>query len=148
MLVISIKLFLVKGKYYMSDSYSIWLARASNNLTLAKIKLPKGACYEDLCFNAQQAAEKALKSLLVFYDVEPPRTHDLAELVNKASKYTDLPKNIRNLVKLNEYAVQIRYPGDYIPLTKKDHTQAVRIAENCLDWVKTTIKTNSKQLRL
>ena len=40
-----------------------WLARAKGDLALAEIPLPKGAFYEDLCFHAQQAAEKALKAV-------------------------------------------------------------------------------------
>ena len=39
-----------------------WLARARSDLALAKVPLPEGAMYEDLCFHAQQAAEKAVKA--------------------------------------------------------------------------------------
>ena len=39
-----------------------WLARAEGNLAIASAPLPEGAFYEDLCFHAQQAAEKALKA--------------------------------------------------------------------------------------
>ncbi len=40
-----------------------WLARAEGDLALARVPLPEGAFYEDLCFHAQQAAEKALKAV-------------------------------------------------------------------------------------
>ena len=40
-----------------------WLARAQGDLALAQISLPEGAYYEDLCFHAQQAAEKAIKAV-------------------------------------------------------------------------------------
>jgi len=40
-----------------------WLARAKSDLAIAKAPLPQGAIYEDLCFHAQQAAEKALKAV-------------------------------------------------------------------------------------
>jgi hypothetical protein len=36
---------------------------------------------EDLCFDAQQAAEKALKALLLHRRVNFPRIHDLTELL-------------------------------------------------------------------
>lgn len=36
-----------------------WLARARSNLVRASLKMP-GVYLEDLCFDAQQAAEKAL----------------------------------------------------------------------------------------
>ena len=38
-------------------SASDWLARAKGDLALAKVDLPQGGFYEDLCFHAQQAAE-------------------------------------------------------------------------------------------
>ncbi len=34
-----------------------WLMRAEGDLALARAPLPEGAFYEDLCFDAQQAAE-------------------------------------------------------------------------------------------
>ena len=40
-----------------------WLVRAKGDLALARTPLPEGAFYEDLCFHAQQAAEKALKAV-------------------------------------------------------------------------------------
>lgn len=40
-----------------------WLGRAKSDLVLARLPLPEGAFYEDLCFHAQQAAEKALKAV-------------------------------------------------------------------------------------
>lgn len=37
-----------------------WLNRAHSNLELAKNKYGKEVYFEDLCFNAQQAAEKVI----------------------------------------------------------------------------------------
>jgi HEPN domain-containing protein len=37
----------------------VWLERAKSNLLLAEKGKRKGVMLEDLCFNAQQAAEKA-----------------------------------------------------------------------------------------
>ena len=42
----------------------------------------KDIVFEDLCFQAQQAAEKAIKALYVYYLIEPPRTHNLIILLN------------------------------------------------------------------
>jgi HEPN domain-containing protein len=42
-----------------------WLARAAGDRALAKVSLPAGGYYEDLCFHAQQAAEKAIKAVYV-----------------------------------------------------------------------------------
>jgi HEPN domain-containing protein len=51
-----------------------WLRQARSNLARAKADrgLPE-VLYEDLCFDAQQAAEKAVKALLVQRRVRFPR---------------------------------------------------------------------------
>jgi HEPN domain-containing protein len=38
-----------------------WLKRAKGNLALAKQPKPKEAFWDDLCFDAQQAAEKSIR---------------------------------------------------------------------------------------
>jgi HEPN domain-containing protein len=59
-----------------------WLRRAKGNLARAKQTKPKDAFWEDLCFDAQQAAEKAIKAVLVSRDLEFRKTHDLREPFN------------------------------------------------------------------
>ncbi len=54
-----------------------WLARAEGDLALARTPLPEGAFYEDLCFHAQQAAEKAIKAVYQHYGKRFRYTHDL-----------------------------------------------------------------------
>ena len=41
-----------------------WLKRAKSNLTLASQPKLEQICWEDLCFEAQQAAEKAIRQCL------------------------------------------------------------------------------------
>ena len=41
-----------------------WLLRARGDLALARAPLPEGGFYDDLCFHAQQAAEKALRTVI------------------------------------------------------------------------------------
>jgi len=57
-------------------SPSDWLRRARSDLALAKMPLPDGTLYEDLCFHAQQAAEKAIKSVYRSQGCEFRYTHD------------------------------------------------------------------------
>jgi HEPN domain-containing protein len=40
-----------------------WIERAKGSLEIAQIKIVGHIHYEDLCFQVQQAAEKALKGL-------------------------------------------------------------------------------------
>ena len=57
-----------------------WLARAEGDLALARAPLPEGAFYEDLCFHAQQAAEKSLKAVYQYFGKRFRYTHDLASI--------------------------------------------------------------------
>jgi HEPN domain-containing protein len=56
-----------------------WLRRAKGNLALAKQRKPKEAYWEDLCFETQQAAEKAVKAVLMSSGIDFPKTHDIGE---------------------------------------------------------------------
>ena len=57
-----------------------WLNRARANLTRATTPLP-GGYLEDLCFDAQQSAEKAIKAVFVGRDELFPFIHDLEKLL-------------------------------------------------------------------
>jgi HEPN domain-containing protein len=53
-----------------------WLARARGNQAIAEGAVSiNGVFLEDLCFNAQQATEKALKAVCVQHGLEFPKTH-------------------------------------------------------------------------
>jgi HEPN domain-containing protein len=55
-----------------------WIERAKSNLVLSKPELIAPDIYfEDLCFNAQQCVEKALKAYCIFNEVIFPRTHSI-----------------------------------------------------------------------
>jgi HEPN domain-containing protein len=120
--------------------YEEWIERAKGSLELAQTKIIGHINYEDLCFQAQQAAEKALKGLLIFYDVEPEFTHKIEILLNALKKFTDIPENIIEAALLTDYAVQTRYPGEYDEITKEEYEESIKIAKDCLHWVEDKIK--------
>lgn len=61
---------IVPGRYPPDDPRE-WLNRARSDLALAKVA-QESVYLEDLCFHAQQGAEKAIKALLVKLGVEFP----------------------------------------------------------------------------
>ena len=119
----------------MADDFISWLDRAKSSLAISKNKSDDSIFYEDLCFQAQQAAEKALKGMLIFYDIEPERTHNLVLLIKDLSKHITIPIEINEAAILNDYAVQTRYPGDYTPIEEEEYKNAIKIAENCVNWI-------------
>ena len=123
----------------MTNNYKTWLDRAKSSLAISKNKFDD-IFYEDLCFQAQQAVEKALKGLLIFYNVDPEKTHNLVSLIKELSKHTDIPEEISETVILNDYAVQTRYPGDYTPIYEEEYNNAIVVAEQCIYWIEKKIK--------
>ena len=117
------------------SSYEEWLKRARSSLELAKYSNNELVYYEDLCFQIQQAVEKGLKGLLIYYGVEPERTHHLSVLLQKLEEYTEIDDEIKEVLKLYNFAVQTRYPGEYEEIEKEEYEQSIIIAEKCLSWI-------------
>ena len=130
----------------MENDYRIWLDRAKSSLKISKTSKDEDIFYEDLCFQAQQAVEKALKGLLIFYNAELEKTHNLVSLIKELSKYSDIPEEIKETAILNDYAVQTRYPGDYTPINENEYNNAVTITEKCINWVDKKIKELLKKI--
>jgi HEPN domain-containing protein len=116
-----------------------WLNRARSNLALARNDTV-GALYEDLCFEAQQAAEKAVKAVFVHRGTRFPYIHDLDELLKRLEQGgVKIPKYVREADELSPFAVLTRYPGLVRPVSKRQHRRAVRIAEAVLRWAERQI---------
>ncbi|MFQ5806679.1 MAG: HEPN domain-containing protein [Phycisphaerae bacterium] len=114
-----------------------WLARAQSCLKRARLGHGDPEIFlDDLCFDAQQAVEKALKALLIARGVRFPSTHIIADLVTLLKRAGNaLPESAAGAVDLTPYAVRARYPGGP-ELTEEDYRSAVRIAEGVVAWVK------------
>jgi HEPN domain-containing protein len=124
-------------------AFRIWLQRAQSNLAIARVGKREGILLEDLCFEAQQAAEKALKALLIYLGGEYPRTHAFTLLLARLETYQEVPPAIREVVELSDYAVQMRYPGDYYPVSDEEYARAVDLADRVLNWVFIQIETQN-----
>ena len=111
-----------------------WLNRARSNLALARNRAPD-VYLEDLCFEAQQAAEKALKAVLIGRGVDFPYVHDLARLLSLLEEEGEtIPATVRKAGMLTPYALITRYPGIVRPVTDREHEEAVEIAEAVIEW--------------
>jgi len=109
------------------------LRRAKGNLALARQPKPAEALWEDLCFNAQQAAEKAIKAVLTLRGMDFPKSHDIAELLLLLAP-VDVPDDLWNAESLTQYAVVTRYPGRKPPVSEEEYRQAVTLAEPVVSW--------------
>ncbi len=123
------------------DKANEWLKRAKSNMARAKAgRVSPDILYEDLCYDAQQAVEKAFKSICIINEIVFPKTHDIAYLIELLEKGgVEVPENLQNAKILTGYAVETRYPGDYEPVDEEDLRKAIGIAKEVLKWVKKEI---------
>ncbi len=118
-----------------------WLARAEGDLALAKVPLPEGAFYEDLCFHCQQAAEKALKAVYQHFGKRFRYTHDLDELITGLrNEGISVPPEVVDAALLTSYAWEARYPGLSEPATIEEYREALRQAEIVMRWARGIIR--------
>ena len=90
---------------------------------------------EDFCFDAQQAAEKAIKAVMIKRRVEFPYTHDLARLLSLLEDAgEEIPDAVLQAADLTDYATVTRYPGMAEPVTEQEYADAVSIAETVVRW--------------
>ena len=109
--------------------------RARSNLAIAKAEV-EGVYLEDLCFDAQQAAEKAIKALSIKMGVEFPYIHDIAQLLTLLEKAgQEIPGGVREAEELTRFAVLTRYPGLAPPVKREEHQQAIALAEKVVRWI-------------
>jgi len=112
-----------------------WLDRARSNLSLARAR-PPGVLLEDLCFEAQQSAEKGIKALLLSRGISFPFIHDLARLLSLLEQAGEkIPDTVKRAAELTPYAVMTRYPGLAEPVTEDRYKDALEMADAVLAWV-------------
>lgn len=124
----------------MSEKINIvlqWIEKADHDLGTAQVThiyLPQ---YNDtIAFHCQQAAEKYLKGLLVFYDIYFKRQHSLVYLLGLISKKTEIADVIYDKAsELEDFAVEIRYPDTIIKLSDEDIEIALSIAKYFRSYV-------------
>lgn len=107
-----------------------WLAKADEDFAVAeRLVCGEEPLLASAAFHAQQAAEKFLKALLVHYQIEFRKTHDLGELLDLVAQVDrPLADSLGDVTALNPYGVETRYPGDHADVRQRDAEDAVSLA--------------------
>jgi HEPN domain-containing protein len=110
-----------------------WWRKAAEDLAVARgnRRYPTARC-----FHAQQAVEKAIKSLLTLHQIRFPKLHNISELLELLRHSPAPPQGLdeEGLARLTRFAVDVRYPpGD---ATAQDARDSYRTAKNFLLWVR------------
>jgi HEPN domain-containing protein len=125
----------------MNELTSEWIAKAEGDFEAAELLLRGGEhpLPDAACFHSQQCAEKYLKAFLQEHQVRFERTHDLIALLNLCLKI-DLGFEIlrKDLEKLENFAVGVRYPG--LAATFLLAEQALLVTGRVRTWVRERLK--------
>jgi len=118
-----------------------WIEKAEHDLLAAEhtIELAEQGLTDIVCFHCQQCAEKYLKALLVFLHTHFPKTHDLRILMELVPARISLGLNPSNVVPLNRYTIEGRYPGDWEPITAEEAQEAIEMARKVRDAVRSRL---------
>jgi HEPN domain-containing protein len=123
---------------FSPDDPREWLNRAKSNLARARDVPNNPEIYmEDLCFDAQQAAEKAIKAVMLHLDIDFPYVHNLTKLLTLVKQAgQDISPSLERVANLSSYAVETRYPSFSEPVTQQEYEESVLLAEQIIHWHK------------
>lgn len=117
-----------------------WLGKAGDDLRVAQVILRSDIGVEwAACFHAQQAAEKALKGVLVHLGIDFPKSHSLDRLVSLMPGDVTASFDLEDLVDLTPWAVAGRYPEDIENPGPAEASRLVESAAKILSRARETI---------
>jgi HEPN domain-containing protein len=88
-----------------------WIRNADGDFAIIEVALAaRLETWNHICFHAQQGAEKYLKAFLIANSTAPPKTHDLAKLLELAIAHQgNLSQLMNDCTLLTPFAVAERY---------------------------------------
>lgn len=123
-----------------------WIDKADHDLGTAKlIFLHIPDYFDTIAFHCQQSVEKYIKAILVYNDIEFPRTHNLIYLLDLCSSKIEITEDrYDKAILLNGFSVQIRYPDKTIYLSKEELEVSIAIAQEFRDFAVKTIELKDR----
>jgi HEPN domain-containing protein len=107
-----------------------WVAKAEQDIKASEALLEAEPPFlYPSCFHAQQAAEKYLKALLTWHQIEFPKTHAIEQLLDLAKQAdAETAASLKDAAVLSPYGVDIRNPGEQPEPNLEETQQAVELA--------------------
>lgn len=123
------------------DEARAWLRKAEQDLAAAEVLVVSDEPVAEVAaFHCQQAAEKAVKAIILRHDKPVERTHDLLYLHEiLADLEPDADRIEEALGHLDPYAVEVRYPSEELELTQEETETALRHAETVVGFARSRI---------
>ena len=118
-----------------------WLRFSAEDLDVAQQLLAdRSSAPRYVCWLSQQAAEKALKAALELEANDYPYTHDLNALRNLLPDSWSVRVDHPDLTELSGWAVEARYPGEWLEPSDADASRAEFEARAVRDSVVTEFR--------
>jgi len=114
-----------------------WLNKANDDLRSAEYlsTIRHHTPDEIICYHCQQSAEKYLKGFLFLHDIEPPKTHDLNDLLEMCVAINNnFSVLLLKMSILKIYAITPRYPNE-LGITSDDMKTAVEYAKDVQEFI-------------
>ena len=128
----------------MDNDAEIWLEFVKTDLGVAKHLnsqyYPKP--FEIVCYHCQQAAEKAIKSIMIACNAQSdiPRKHNLSFLLDQIESKIDIPEKYYDYCDmLTPYGIAVRYPNGILFLEESHVQDAIYYAEEIVEWAEKII---------
>jgi HEPN domain-containing protein len=128
----------------MPARYKDWINQAKRDLE-SSINSLKGGYYEWSCFSAQQAAEKAVKSIFMRLNKDS-WGHSVSYLLIELSKFLNIDRELVESAKqLDKDYIQSRYPNGFdigSPFeyySKKDAEKSIKNAKKIIEFCESII---------
>ena len=115
----------------------IWIIKGDHDWGTAQITYLHIPAFRDtIAFHCQQAAEKYLKSYLLFLEIPFNRTHDLTFLLGLISQKDAVAQELYDkAAELKDFSVEIRYPDTIINLSDQDIQRSLLLAKEFREYV-------------
>lgn len=122
-----------------------WLAYAEADLAAARTLIAHGTpsfgAAEVSSYHCQQAAEKALKGMLVLHSMPVTKTHDLPLLLHRVGPPEKAHAEfLEAAIRLNPFGTAYRYPHSMPPLSPADAAGAVEDAELFVKYLQVELR--------
>ena len=118
-----------------------WQKRAEDDIRAMEAMSKEGGLPNPICFHAQPSAEKYLKGFLTFHDAEFAKIHSLIQLLDQCMALDHEFASLKDeVVFLNTFYIETRYPGDYPAFSTKEAKQAYEATLRVKDFVLEKIK--------
>jgi HEPN domain-containing protein len=124
-----------------AKNFHRWQEKAEDDIRAMEAMLKKVGLPNPVCFHAQQTAEKYLKGFLVFHGVRFAKIHNLTLLLDKCIEINPNFESLKaDIVFLDTFYVETRYPGDFPEFSMKESEDAYAAAIRVKDFVLSKIK--------